>query len=429
MQNEKIQPVRKITSCRVCGNASLVPILSLGDQYVSNFVASESEQGEKIPLNIVLCEEKSGGCGLLQLEHTTPPDIMYAHYWYLSGINESMKVALADITKCVEAMIPLQAGDMVLDIGCNDGTLLRSYTKKGIKLVGIDPAKNLPKYSSVGTTKILNDYFSARTVQRHFPGEKARVVTAIAMFYDLDDPNGFVADVAGILRQDGIFVVQMSYLPLMLETNAFDNICHEHLEYYSLASLGNLLARHGLEIFDMSQNDVNGGSFRVYCRFAGSAVPQPPGAKQRLAEFVRREREMGLSGRKPYEDFSSRVQAIREKTVAFIKKERAGGKRIFVYGASTKGNTLLQTFGLDHKTIEAAAERNPDKYGKKTIGTLIPIISEDEARKLKPDYFLVLPWHFISSFVKRERGYLSSGGKFIVPLPEFRIIGSADEMG
>ena len=424
MQKENKQQIRKITACRVCGKTGLVPILSLGAQYVSNFISSESEQGEKIPLSLVLCEEKSGGCGLLQLEHTTPPDIMYAHYWYLSGINESMKVALADITSSIEAILPLKEGDMVLDIGCNDGTLLRSYSKKGIKLVGIDPAKNLPQYSSVGTTKIINDYFSARAVQQNFPGAKARVVTAIAMFYDLDDPNSFVSGVAGILSQDGIFVIQMSYLPLMLETNAFDNICHEHLEYYSLTSLRNLLARHGLEIFDMTLNDVNGGSFRVYCRFKGGAVQQKVVARQRLADFERKEHEMGLSGRKPYEEFSARVQSIKEQTVAFIKKERAAGKKIFAYGASTKGNTLLQTFGLDHTAIEAAAERNPDKYGKMTIGTMIPIISEDEARACKPDYFLVLPWHFIGSFVKREKGYLASGGKFIVPLPEFRVIGA-----
>lgn len=424
MQKENKQNIKKRASCRVCGNLVLVPILSLGEQYVSDFVSSESQHGVKVPLELVLCEEKSGGCGLLQLAHTTPPDIMYAHYWYLSGINESMKVALADITRSVQEALELKEGDMVLDIGCNDGTLLRSYTKKGLKLVGIDPAKNLPQYSSVGTTKIINDYFSARAVQQHFPGEKAKVITAIAMFYDLDDPNSFVADIAGMLREDGIFVVQMSYLPMMLSTNAFDNICHEHLEYYSLTSLGNLLARHNLEIFDMSLNDVNGGSFRVYCRFRGSALKSPQGAKERLEEFARKEKEMGLSGRKPYEEFSERVQEIKKKTVEFIRKEHAAGKRIFVYGASTKGNTLLQTFGLDSKVLEAAAERNPDKYGKKTVGTLIPIISEDEARAKRPDYFLVLPWHFIDAFVKREKEYLLSGGKFIVPLPEFKVMGS-----
>jgi NDP-4-keto-2,6-dideoxyhexose 3-C-methyltransferase len=183
-----IPGVKRIEKCRVCGKGGLVPILSLGEQYVSDFISSEKEQAAKAkaPLELVLCEKSSGGCGLLQLRHTTPPNIMYFNYWYLSGLNESMKLALADITHCAEGIVRLSAGDMVLDIGCNDGTLLRSYKTAGLKLVGIDPAKNLPQYSSVGTTKIINDYFSARALQKHFPGQKAKVITAIAMFYDLD---------------------------------------------------------------------------------------------------------------------------------------------------------------------------------------------------------------------------------------------------
>ncbi len=423
MQDSKFA-IKKITECRVCGNGRLLDILSLGELYVSDFVGSEKEHTMKVPLELVLCEQKGGGCGLLQLRHNTPSELMYANYWYLSGLNESMRAALADITKCAEQKVPLSSGDIVLDIGCNDGTLLRSYPTLGLKLVGMDPAKNLPKYSEVGTTKIINDYFNAKGFEAHFPHQKAKVITAIAMFYDLDDPNSFVSDVARILHQDGVFIIQMSYLPLMLEMNAFDNICHEHLEYYSLSSLQNLLARHNLQIFDASLNDVNGGSFRVYCKKRGSKVGETDEEKANVTKLLSREKEMGLEGRAVYDEFSLRVGEIKRKVVSFITEEKEKGRKIFVYGASTKGNTLLQYFGLDHAVLEAAAERNPDKWGKKTVGTLIPIISEEDARSQKPDYFLVLPWHFINNFLQREQSYLDSGGKFIVPLPEFKIIGA-----
>ena len=337
---------KAIEKCRVCGKGGLVPILSLGEQYISDFIENESQQGQKIPLELVLCEVKNGGCGLLQLRHTTPPELMYTHYWYLSGLNESMKAALADISASVESIVRPSKGDIVLDIGCNDGTLLRSYRAEGILRVGIDPAKNLPQYSSVGTTKIINDYFSARAFHAHYPGRKAKAITAIAMFYDLDDPNSFVADIVGVLDPKGVFIIQMSYLPLMLQTNAFDNICHEHLEYYSLLSLRNLLSRHNLEIIDATLNDVNGGSFRVYCRFRGSKLQPNPGAAQRLAALEAEEAALQLDSRKPYEEFSARVDGIRKQVVDFVSREASAGRKIYVYGASTKGNTLLQTFGL-----------------------------------------------------------------------------------
>jgi hypothetical protein len=234
--------------------------------------------------------------------------------------------------------------------------------------------------------------------------------------------------VADLLDSEGVFIIQMSYLPSMLEANAFDNICHEHLEYYSLRSLENLLSRHGLEVFDVTLNDVNGGSFRVFSRLKGSRHIASPQAKERVARLREKEKMMKLDERQAYLDFSARVQDVKDKVVDFITNAKADGKKVFVYGASTKGNTLLQTFNIKYPLIDAAAERNPEKYGKKTVGTLIPIISEEEARKLKPDYFLVLPWHFLDTFLEREHAFLKDGGKFIVPLPQFRVIGIDDIM-
>ncbi len=416
-----------VDMCRVCESKALRPVLSLGNQYVSNFVDSPSSEALKVPLDLVLCPRESGGCGLLQLRHTTSPELLYEQYWYKSGINRMMRDALADVVRKAEELVGLSPGDVVLDIGCNDGTLLRSYTAPNLMLVGFEPAKNLVDEASIGATRLINEFFSSKAFERNFRNRKARIITAIAMFYDLDDPNAFVSDVAKILDKEGVFIIQMNYLASMLEKNAFDNICHEHLEYYSLESLRYLLERHGLEVFDVELNDVNGGSFRAYIRHADNSLIVPfDGGVERLKKVEQREQSLGLHTRKPYAEFAARVNDLKGRIRGFIQREVRGGRTVFLYGASTKGNTLLQFFELDNTLIRAAAERNPEKWGKRTVGTLIPILSEEEARRQRPDYFLVLPWHFIEEFRERERVFLEGGGKFLVPLPEFRMVSARD---
>ncbi len=412
---------RIITCCRVCGSHELASILSLGGIYVSDFVTDRASMTEETyPLELMLCDPEEGGCGLLQLRHTVNPAKMYNFYYYHSGTNASMKKALEDIVHCASKRIRLKPGDLVLDIGCNDGTLLRAYSQKDIRRIGFDPAKNLIPEARIGTTRIINDFFNYEAFEENFHDDKVKIITSIAMFYDLDDPNVFVADIAKCLHPDGLWIIQMSYLPLMLEQNAFDNICHEHLEYYSLMSLQFLLKRHVLKVVDVQLNDVNGGSFRVYVQHE-QKEPRAQGLA-RVRALEKKEKRYRLHEKETYIKFALRVEAIRKKIYHFIKREKARGKTIDVYGASTKGNTLLQHFNLDHHLIRAAAERNPDKFGKKTIGTLIPIISEEESRAARPDYFLVLPWHFLKGFLAREKKYFQSGGHFIVPLPKMRII-------
>jgi len=420
--NNSIVSTRK--TCRVCGNADLAEIFSLGNLCMSNFL-DESDSGEpaSAPLELVLCNSSDGGCGLLQLRDTASHEMMYRNYWYRSGMNKTMTDELNGIAQKMETLAKLAAGDYVIDIGANDGTLLRGYKTEKLNLVGYEPAKNLRQYNAAGTARIFEDFFNFGIWKKTFGNEKAKVITAIAMFYDLEDPNAFVADVVSSLHDDGIFAIQMSYLPLMLKTNELGNICHEHLEYYSLLSLENLLKRHGVEVFDVELNDINGGSFRTYIRKKNGNVPNPIGADIRVESLREYEKKLGLEDKKVYEEFVKRAQGIKDEVMGFIKKETAAGKKIYVYGASTKGNTVLQYFGLDNSLIAAAAERNPDKWGKKTVGTNIPIISEEQAREEKPDYFLVLPWHFLREFQKREAKFFEDGGKFIVPFPEFRIIG------
>jgi SAM-dependent methyltransferase len=409
----------------VCGG-SLDAILSLGDQYVSTFLSPEQPDGPKAPLELVLCQQ----CRLLQLRHTVPGDMMYQNYWYRSGTNQTMRDALTDISGAAAKLVNLKAGDSVLDIGCNDGTLLGSYTVPGLYTIGFDPAQNLAVLSRKIANKVLIGFFDADRflTDPDLQGFRPKAVTSIAMFYDLEDPNKFVSDIQKIMHPDGVWIVQMSYLPLMLEQNDFGNICHEHLEYYSLQSLEYLLHRHGFSIVDVQLNDVNGGSIRAFIRNR-AADPNAFGdedyrkqAAQRVSKLRESEVELGLDRTAPYREFAERVEGIKRQVCDFIHDQVERKKKVFVYGASTKGNTMLQYFGLDRSVINAAAERNPDKWGMVTVGTRIPIISEAEARAAKPDYFLVLPWHFIEEFKAREHSYLSSTGKFIVPLPQFVLI-------
>jgi SAM-dependent methyltransferase len=424
IERAKGQTITKQT-CRVC-DCHFDLVLSLGEQYVSNFLSPERLDGVRAPLELMLCRQ----CGLLQLRHTVPCEAMYQNYWYRSGTNQSMRTALADIANTAEQMMNLKAGDAVLDIGCNDGTLLASYRTQGIFRIGFDPAENLAEFSRKVADRVCTGFFAAEEFERdlELKARRPKIVTSIAMFYDLEDPNKLVADIKKIMDPDGVWIVQMSYLPLMLKQHDFGNICHEHLEYYSLESLEYLLKLHDLVVSDVQLNYVNGGSFRVFVRNRGADearvgdAPYRQLAARRVSALRAEEHKIGLNEPSTYREFAVWVERIKDDVSRFICEEVRGGKKVAVYGASTKGNVMLQYFGLDRRVICAASERNPDKWGKVTVGTRIPIVSEEEARRTKPDYFLVLPWHFIDEFCDREKDYLLGGGRFIVPLPHFTLI-------
>jgi 2-polyprenyl-3-methyl-5-hydroxy-6-metoxy-1,4-benzoquinol methylase len=328
-----------------------------------------------------------------------------------------MRKALEDVVvESCEVAHP-KPGDIVMDIGCNDGTLLRSYKIPGLNLVGFEPAKNLVEDARKGTGYIFNDFFGSDLFRKKFPDSKAKIITSIAMFYDLDDPDSFVADIVKVLDTRGIWVIQQNYLLSMLEQNGFDNIGHEHLTYYSLGTMNRLLSKHNLEIFDAETNDVNGGSFRTFIARKG---------QYQVRKTVREmeEREIMLFSKNPsvYKTFAENIRRIRSQLKEFVDAQVKDGKTVYVYGASTRGNTILQYCKLDHRLIKKATDANPEKWGRKTPGTEIPIVSKDEARRDRPDFFLVLPHHFLTEIMKEERGYLESGGRFIVPLPKFRTL-------
>lgn len=398
-------------------------MFSLGDLFVSDFLAEgEEPRCSPVPLEI----EWDASIGAARLTTPADPSFMYGKYWYRSGINQTMRDELAGIVKSVLQVKNLSPGDVWLDIACNDGTLL-SNVPKSIVTCGIDPVDDTFKVEAENTgAYIVQDYFSKEV----YPFDvKASVVTCIAMFYDLDDPRPFLRDVHEVMADDGLFVLQMSYTPLMLHQVAFDNICHEHIYYYTLDSINNLLRSCGFRVMDCQLNDVNGGSFRIYAiksdadETSFATQPYRDVCQFRRESILAHEYVSHVNSPDTWEEFYKQILDLREQTRDFIIKAKEEGKTVWGYGASTKGNTLLQFFGLDNTLIDAIAERSPAKFGMRTVGTNIPIKSEDEMRDAAPDYLLVLPWHFIAEFVKREFQFLDRGGKFIVPCPKFAVIG------
>lgn len=389
--------------CRNC-NGELIDVLDLGYIHPSDFVLpGQQTYPPQERLILTGCED----CQLIQLKHTIDPDEMYRQYWYRSGINPSMVDALQDIVNSTLEKYGKEKG-ITVDIGCNDGTMLSMYPP-GFRTIGFDPAKNLTDEAELNCDLFINDYFRAG---EPLNGNEANIVTAIAMFYDLDDPRAFLTDVMQVLAYDGIFVIQMTDLVSMLKNNAFDNICHEHLCYYSLCDIDAILTEYDLEIFDVEYNGVNGGSIRIYICWAGE-YDQQDGYVHALQDEV----EYFNSFIDPLTAFANRVMASCLKTMERITLAKAEGKAVWGLGASTKGNTLLQFMGLRPPIIDCIAEINEDKFGKETIGTEIPITPEDNIPLVDPDILLVLPWHFNKFFERKFDDYLQAGGELLFPLP------------
>jgi SAM-dependent methyltransferase len=426
MSNTAFSPILVTRNfCRICASKALTAVLSLGDQYIAGSFADPKGKPpvqRRIPLDLVRCDPSldQNACGLVQLRHSVPPNILYRSYWYRSGINQTMRDNLAGIAHQAEEFVQLQSGDLVIDIGCNDGTLLKSYRTKGIRILGFDPATNIVEYARAAGVPVVNDFFSAASLRSVYPDEKPKVITSIAMFYDLENPHSFVQDIKTILHDRGIWILELSYLPTMLAMNSFDTICHEHVEYYSLAPMERLLAEHDLAVLDVTLNDVNGGSFRIVVGHAGKASLSPEGLA-RVQDMRLKEFELALDSDAPFAVFRDNIRKIKKDLQAFLKKAKKQRKLVHGYGASTKGNTILQYCDITPDLVPAIADRNKDKWGSHTIGTNIPIISEEDSRRQNPAYFLVLPWHFITEMKKRESDFLKRGGKFLLPMPDVRL--------
>lgn len=406
-----------MTACRLCGSEALEQVLNLGEQALTGvFPASMGEEVPVGPLRLLWCRS----CTLLQLAHSFDPKELYGkNYGYRSGLNASMVQHLEREARSLEALVGLAPGDVVLDIGSNDGTLLRSYETERLRRIGIDPtAAKFAEYYPPDAV-VAADFFSAARFHE-LSDQPARIVTSLAMFYDLEDPVAFARDVRDCLADEGVWHFEQAYLPAMLRSTAYDTVCHEHLEYYSLATVRQILEEVDLDIVDVRFNRVNGGSFGVTATHPGSRIS----ARRGLIDWATaHEARVGLDTEAPYRDFEARVSQHRQDLLELVGTLRSEGATLLGYGASTKGNVILQFCGFTGSEIDAIAEVNPDKFGRVTPGSRIPIVSEDEARQRRPDYMIVFPWHFRDGIVSREEEFLRSGGRLIFPLPEIEILG------
>ncbi|SRR5579883_35133 len=409
--------VREISHCRLCRSAMLVTVLDLGNQALTGiFPQSKNEHIPSGPLTLVKCTD----CGLVQLKHSYEPSELYgAHYGYRSGLNSSMVEHLKNKVSLLKKMVKLEKNDIAVDIGSNDGTLLGFYPDT-MTLVGFDPSAEKFKKYYRSDIQLVTDFFSAKKMQEVFPKQKAKIITSISMFYDLEAPLEFVEQVYSILAEDGVWHFEQSYLPLMLKTNSYDTICHEHLEYYALKQIKWMTDRVGLKIIAVEQNDINGGSFAI--SVAKKDAPYPE-ATEIVNKMLADEHQMGLDDLETYKVFAARIEKQRTELLELLNKLKKENKKVCGYGASTKGNVILQHCGIDESLLPSIAEVNVDKFGCFTPGTQIPILSEKEVHAMQPDYLFVLPWHFRDNILAREQNYLNNGGKFIFSLPELEIVG------
>jgi hypothetical protein len=405
-----------INRCRICNSPDITAVLSLGEQSLTGvFPKSTANKITRGPLDLVWCSN----CGLLQMKESYSLDEMYGdNYGYRSGLNLSMVKHLEQKIRMLEQLVMLDDNSLVIDIGSNDATSLKAYSGK-FRKVGIDPTgEKFVKYYSEGID-LIPDFFSAKAFEEYYPDAKAKIITSIAMFYDLEDPVDFVNNVKSVLEDDGIWHFEQSYMPSMLRTNSYDTICHEHLEFYSFKVVKNMLDSCGMRVIDVQMNAINGGSFAVTaCKENAAYQSNTP----IINWMLKQEDDMGLDTPRPYREFEERVFKHRKNLKELIEALVNDGKKIIGYGASTKGNVLLQFCGLTTEHIPCIAEVNEEKFGAYTPGTNIPIISENEARAMSPDYFLVLPWHFKHNILEREKEFIKQGGKFIFPLPEIEIV-------
>ena len=401
----KIQILKK---CKVCGSEDLTKVLTLNEQYLSPTFVKSNEGNPlakiKSPLTLLLCDKSknNNNCGLLQLKEITEADLLYKDYFYRTATNDTMRKDLKELVDQVIDIVKPKEKDIIVDIGANDCTMLNFYSNN-FHLVGFEPAKNIKFIDKGKNIKIINNYFNSKNFKENFPSKKAKIITSCAMFYDLENPIQFVKDIEEILDDDGVWCCQISYLDSMIRFNNFYDICHEHLSYYSLESFEFLINKINLKLFYAETNSVNGGSVRLYISKKNSQKFETPDLTVKLNKLKKKEKELNLTLSKTFLNFEKVVSDLRSKTIKFVDEIINKKQTVLALGASTKGNIILQHFNLTKDKIPYISERNPDKVGLKCLGSDIELISEERARDLKPEAFIVLPWNFKKEIVEEKK--------------------------
>ncbi len=422
MKQKLKEPKKQITECRFCGNKNIIPCIDLGEQYLSSIFPDNLDYRDKLKkssLKIMQCVKSSDKeCGTLQLAYNYSLLNMYKQYPYTSTSNSSMKKILEDVANSGKILKNLNSNDTILDIGCNDGALLDFFSASDYNLIGIDPAQNVESVVHSSKFKRVKDFFSAENF-KSVSDHKAKLVFCVATFYHQHDPIKFCKDISEILDEDGAVIIQMAYLPAMIKTNMYDNIVHEHVGYYGTQNMKWILEKAGLELFDVQLNDVYGGSFRIFAKKKGN-LKYP--RTMRLQQNLNEELDWGIFNTSTYTEFMARITRTKQELIALLERIKREGKKTWIYGASTKGNTIMQFCGIGPNLVQAAADSNPFKFGKYMIGSEIPIFDETKLRHERPDYLLALPYSFVKGFRERERELVEKGTNFIVPLPDVKVI-------
>jgi len=416
-----IKMYTEVQKCRCCGNETLELLLDLGEQVLTGvFPPSADTPLSSMPIQLVKCIGEDV-CGLVQMKHSGEPEEMYGmNYGYRSGLNQSMVRHLQEVQQECMAFGKPEDKDIILDIGSNDATLLKFYDAERFRLIGIDPTGVKFKNYYPDNIQLIADFFSAPNFRSAFGDQKAKIISSLSMFYDLEDPQQIVNDIAESLDDQGVWVCEQSYLPSMLTANAYDTICHEHLEYYAMKQFVWMLEKANMFILNASLNDTNGGSFRFIA--AKKTHSDYTGSSDASDAFLEQEQKDGIDSLEIYSEFKDRVLRLKGELRQFLDEAKASGKTVFGLGASTKGNVILQYCGIDSSDMPYIAEVNEDKFGCVTPGTHIPIISQADADAKNPDYYIVFPWHFRNGIIKGMSEYLQGGGKLVFPLPELEIV-------
>ena len=411
-----------INKCRICSNNSVNEILKLEPQYIATTFVTDNENNPmakiKIPLTLILCKK----CGLVQLKETVKPDLLYKNYFYRTAINETMKRDLQDVVNYAVENVKTESNDVIVDIGANDCTMVSMYPDH-LKRFGIEPATNIDWSNVNESITIVNDYFSKDIVLKATNYKKAKIISATAMFYDFDDPNVVTKDIKDILHEDGVCVIQVSYLLDTIRDMNFYDVVHEHLEYYSLKSINYLMERNGLKVIDATTNFVNGGSLRVLVTHKDSRRPK----SKRYQEILDEEEKWNLEELDTYVQYEHKIKDIIKKSREFIVNEIENGGTVIGLGASTKGNVLLQICRIGKDLLPYISDRNKEKVGLRTLGTDIEIISEEKARKINPSAMLVIPWNFKEEILSREQNFIQNGGKMLFLMPKPYIVDNNGE--
>lgn len=408
---------KTISNCRICGGDHLATVMALGDQALTGvFPRSRSEKVTTGPVELVKCFA-ADGCGLVQLKQSYDLSEMYGlNYGYRSGLNASMVRHLQSKVSKILASGVLELGDLVIDVGSNDATTLLAYPQDRYKLIGVDPTGiKFASYYPAEVT-LIADFFSAEAIATRLAGKKAKVITSFSMFYDLEDPINFACEIEGALADEGVWIFEQSYLPSMLRTNSFDTICHEHLEFYALKQINWIADKAGLKVLDVEFNEVNGGSFSIT---AAKRNSKRQVNTEWLEKILEDEDALGLDTASAFDAFKIRVEEARAALTDFLEEAKSNGKTVCGLGASTKGNVLLQYFGINDKLVREIGEVNEDKFGSFTPGTFIPLVPEKQVLASNPDYLLILPWHFREFF---ESLPAMKGRSLVFPLPKFEIV-------